>query len=414
MLGFTRPLVISNFQINLKNHLLSAIFSKLPFNPTYTLRIQHKPMQQTPSTQSIKYIGSKLKLIPQVLELIKKVNAKTILDGFSGTTRVSQALAKLGYTVMCNDIAPWSKVFGTCYLLSTKPKEAYQPLIDHLNAVPPVDGWFTEHYGGRTNNGCAIQTDGLKKPWQRHNTRKLDAVRQEIQILNLDPVEKAVALTSLILALDRVDSTLGHFSAYLKDWAPRAYKALRLEVPEVFASEGDHKVYQTDIFELVPRVSVDLAYFDPPYGSNNEKMPPSRVRYAAYYHLWKSVVLFDKPTLFGKAKRREDTSDLLAASVFEEFRCNDDGRFIAVEAIANLIRITQARWILLSYSSGGRATAQQLNEVMQSNGKLLAALELDYKKNVMAGMKWTNEWVSAAEKPNREFLFLLQKNKTPS
>jgi len=377
-------------------------------------KILPKPMQQmlldTPPTQSIKYIGSKLKLLPHILQLVKKVNAKTILDGFSGTTRVSQALAKLGYTVICNDIAPWSKVFGTCYLLNTKPRETYQPLIDHLNAVSPVDGWFTENYGGRANSGCAIQTDGLKKPWQYHNTRKLDAIRQEIETLKLNPMEKAIALTSLILALDRVDSTLGHFSAYLKDWAPRAYKELVLEVPEVFLSEEDHQVHQTDIFELVPRISVDLAYFDPPYGSNNEKMPPSRVRYAAYYHLWKSVVLFDKPTLFGKAKRRKDTSDPLAASIFEEFRRNDDGQFIAVEAIARLIRNTQARWILLSYSSGGRATAQQLNGVMQSNGRLLAVLELDYKKNVMAGMQWTHEWVNAAEAPNREFLFLLEKN----
>ena len=373
--------------------------------------MQHTPLSyNTPPTQSIKYIGSKLKLIPQVLELVKKVDAKTILDGFSGTTRVSQALAKLGWTVICNDVAPWSKIFGTCYLLNTKPKEAYQPLIDHLNAVPPIDGWFTEHYGGHANDGCAIQEDGLKKPWQFHNTRKLDAIRQEIENLKLDPTEKAVALTSLILALDRVDSTLGHFSAYLREWAPRAYKELVLKVPEIFTSEGDHQVHQADIFELVPRVSVDLAYFDPPYGSNNEKMPPSRVRYAAYYHLWKSVVLFDEPTLFGKAKRRKDTSDPLAASIFEEFRRNDDGQFIAVQAIATLIRETQARWILLSYSSGGRATAQQLNEVMQNSGKLLAVLELDYKKNVMAGMRWTHEWVDIAEEPNREFLFLLEKN----
>ena len=373
-------------------------------------------MQQTfpsfhiPPTQGIKYIGSKLKLIPQVLELVKKVNAKTILDGFAGTTRVSQALAKLGYTVICNDIAPWSEIFGTCYLRNTKPRETYQPLINHLKAVPPVDGWFTEHYGGHANGGSAIQADGLKKPWQLHNTRKLDAIRQEIETLNLNPVDKAVALTSLILALDRVDNSLGHFSAYLKTWAPRAYKELMLEVPEIFTSEGDHQVFQSDIFDLVPRVSVDLAYFDPPYGSNNEKMPPSRVRYAAYYHLWKSVVLFDKPTLFGKAKRREDTSDPLAASVFEEFRTDTTGHFIAVEAIAKLIRETQARWILLSYSSGGRATAEQLDEVMQSNGKLLATLELDYKRNVMAGMKWTDKWINDAEKPNREFLFLLEKN----
>ena len=376
-----------------------------------TLPLFNDLVLDPPPTQSIKYIGSKLKLIPQVLELVKKVNAKTILDGFSGTTRVSQALAKLGWTVICNDIAPWSKVFGTCYLLNTKPRDAYQPLIDHLNAVPSIDGWFTEHYGGHANSGCAIQEDGLKKPWQFHNTRKLDAIRQEIETLKLDPIEKAVALTSLILALDRVDSTLGHFSAYLREWAPRAYKELVLKVPEIFTSEGDHQVHQADIFELVPRVSVDLAYFDPPYGSNNEKMPPSRVRYAAYYHLWKSVVLFDKPTLFGKAKRRKDTSDPLAASIFEEFRRTDDGQFIAVQAIAKLVRETQARWILLSYSSGGRATAQQLNEVMQNSGKLLAVLELDYKKNVMAGMRWTHEWVDIAEEPNREFLFLLEKNR---
>lgn len=197
---------------------------------------------------------------------------------------------------------------------------------------------------------------------------------------------------------------------YLKAWAPRFYKALVLEVPNVFTSVGKHQVFQIDIFELAQRVSVNLAYFDPPYGSNNEKMCAYRVRYAAYYHLWKSVVLFDKPALFGKAKLRKDTSDPLAASIFEEFRRNATGYFIAVETIAKLIRETQVRWILLSYSSGGRTTAQQLNEVMRNNGELLATLEMDYKKNVMVGMKWTYEWVNAAGKPNRECLFLLEKS----
>ena len=367
------------------------------------------PLPIVPSTQGIKYAGSKLKLIPQILQLAQKVNAKTILDGFSGTTRVSQAFAKLGYNVVCNDISTWSKVLGTCYLLNTKPSSEYQPLIDHLDALPPIDGWFTEHYGGHTNDGAAMQKDGLKKPWQLHNTRKLDAIRLEIESLNLSDVEKAVALTSLMLALDRVDSTLGHFSSYLRMWSPRSYKELVLKVPEVFTSEAHHEVHQSDIFELVPEVSSDLAYFDPPYGSNNEKMPPSRVRYAAYYHLWKSVILYDKPHLFGKAKRREDSSDQSSASVFEEFRRNGDGRFIAVEAIERLIKMTQAHWILLSYSSEGRATADELNDVMQSNGKLLAVTEMDYKRNVMGSMKWTNEWTPSTAKPNQEFLFLLEK-----
>ncbi len=363
----------------------------------------------SPFTEGIKYAGSKLKLLPHILQLVKRVDAKTVLDGFSGTTRVSQAFARLGYTVVCNDIAVWSKVFGTCYLLNKKRRADYQPLIDHLNALSPVDGWFTEHYGGQPNNGCAIQSDGRKRPWQIHNTRKLDAIRGEIDALKLDSVDEAVALTSLILALDRVDSSLGHFVSYLKDWSPRSYKELVLKVPNIFRSLGEHQVFQRDIFDLVPDISVDLAYFDPPYGSNNEKMPPSRVRYASYYHVWTSVICADKPALFGRSNRRRDTSDSVAASVFEEFRRGDGGRFIAVEAIENLIAATRARWIILSYSSGGRATARALNDVMRRNGDLVDVVALNYKKNVMAGMKWTNEWLRDAELPNREFLFLLEK-----
>ncbi len=363
----------------------------------------------SPPTEGVKYAGSKLKLIGYILSLIKKVDAKTILDGFSGTTRVSQALAKSGYQVLSNDIAVWSEVFGTCYLLNKKKRAEYRELIEHLNAVKPTDGWFTEHYGGLPNGGCAIQADGRKKPWQVHNTRKLDAIRDEIDRLSLPTVDKAVALTSLILALDEVDSTLGHFVSYLKGWSPRSYKELHLKVPNVFVTEKEQKVFRQDIFNLVKDISADLAYFDPPYGSNNEKMPPSRVRYASYYHLWTTICLNDKPKLFGKAKRREDTSDVVAGSIFEEFRRNNNGRFIVMEAIERLIKSTNAQWILLSYSSGGRATAHELNEVLSECGTILDLLELDYKKNIMAEMKWTNEWIRSSDQPHREFLFLIEK-----
>jgi len=362
-----------------------------------------------PATEGVKYAGSKLKLLPYILHLIKKVDAKTILDGFSGTTRVSQALAKSGYQVLSNDIAVWSEVFGTCYLLNKKKRAEYQELIDHLNAVRPIDGWFTEHYGGQPNGGCSIQADGLKKPWQIHNTRKLDAIREEIDRLSLPVVDKAVAITGLILALDEVDSTLGHFVSYLQDWSPRSYNELYLKVPNVFVTDKEHKVFRQDIFDLVKDVSADLAYFDPPYGSNNEKMPPSRVRYASYYHLWTTICLNDKPKLFGKAKRREDTSDAVASSVFEEFRRSGNGRFMAIEAIERLIKSTNARFILLSYSSGGRATAQELNEVLSACGTILDFVEVDYKKNVMAEMKWTSEWICDLQQPHREFLFLIEK-----
>ena len=364
---------------------------------------------KAPATQGIKYAGSKLKMLPHILRLARKVDAKTVLDGFSGTTRVSQAFAKCGYTVVCNDVAEWSRVFATCYLLNRKSPNEYQALIDHLNSVPPSDGWFTEHYGGYSDDDLSTRKDGQKKPWQIHNTRKLDSIRQEIELLKLDDVERAVAITSLILALDQVDSTIGHYASYLRNWSQRSYNNLFLKVPEIFISSDKHEVYQSDVFDIASDLPVDLAYYDPPYGSNNDKMPPSRVRYSAYYHLWTSVCRFDNPKLFGKANRRYDSSDTISASPFEEFRRSSNGRFIAVETIENLIEATQARWIILSYSSGGRATAKELDEVLRSYGTLIEAIEIDYKKNVMSGMTWTHEWIKESEHPNREFLFLLEK-----
>ncbi|HEY6659677.1 MAG TPA: hypothetical protein VI031_01000, partial [Pyrinomonadaceae bacterium] len=84
-------------------------------------------------------------------------------------------------------------------------------------------------------------------------------------------------------------------------------------------------------------------------------------------------------------------------------------RFIVVDAIERLLQQTNARHIILSYSSGGRATAAELNEVIRGAGKLVEAIEVNYQRNVMGGMRWTNEWVREAEQPNREFLFLIQK-----
>lgn len=358
---------------------------------------------ETPSTEGIKYAGSKLKLIPQILRLARKVNAKSVFDGFSGTTRVSQAFAQSGHAVVCNDHAVWSEVFGTCYLLGKSPRE-YNALIQHLNAVPPRDGWFTEFYGGDPR-----KEKQPKRPWQIHNTRKLDGIREEIERLSLDPVDKCVALTSLILALDQVDSTLGHFASYLREWSPRSYKFLQLAVPAILRNRNTHthRVSRADIFDVLGDVETDVAYYDPPYGSNNEKMPPSRVRYASYYHVWTTICLFDKPALFGKVNRRADTSDTVVNSPFEDFRRAENGKFVAVNAIGRLLAKTRSKYIILSYSSGGRATSKELNETIESCGELLDVVELDYKRNVMANMKWTNEWLRDAEANNREFLFLI-------
>ena len=363
-----------------------------------------------PKTEGIKYAGSKLKLLPHILELANKVKPEIVFDGFAGTTRVSQAFAQLGHRVISNDVSVWSKTFGLCYLKNKRDEKFYGEIIEYLNKLPPKDGWFTENYGGSDDDKNSASTDGLKKPFQIKNTRKLDAIRDEIDVLKLNETEKAVLLTSLVLALDKVDSTIGHHASYLSDWSPRSFNDLKLKVPRLFENEKEHQVFSADIFDCIENVgAVDLAYFDPPYGSNNEKMPPSRVRYAAYYHLWTSIILNDKPEVFGKAKRRADTSDKIANSVFEDFRKNENGNFIATEAIEKLLTKTNAEHIILSYSSGGRATADELNQILRNVGKIIDFIKIDYKQNVMASMSWTNDWTADVGTVNREYLFLIEK-----
>ncbi|HUF03303.1 MAG TPA: DNA adenine methylase [Aridibacter sp.] len=362
-----------------------------------------------PGTQGVKYAGSKLRLLPHILRLVRKTGAETVLDGFSGTTRVSQALAAEGIRVTANDTSDLSKVFANCYLKAAPDEDRYAGLIDHLNRLPGRNGWFTEHYGGDPAGSESVGPDGLKKPFQLHNTRKLDSIREEIDALGLSPEEECVALTSLILALDKVDSTIGHFASYLREWSPRSYNDLRLEVPEFTRTVEGHEVRQEDAAVAAENSPADLAYFDPPYGSNNEKMPPSRVRYEAYYHFWKTVVLNDRPELFGRAKRRKDSADDSAYSAFEDFRVAPDGDFVAVNAIRDLVSKTSAGYVLLSYSAGGRATKRSLEQALKENGDLIEALEVDVKRNVMAEMKWTKEWTRKDSLPNREYLFLLAK-----
>jgi len=362
-------------------------------------------------TQGIKYTGSKREILPVLLELIRPLNVKTVLDGFSGTTRVSQALKQAGYTVYANDIADWSKVFGECYLLNKKPASYYLPLIDRLNNLPGKYGWFSENYGGEPNGGSATQKDGRKRIWQLHNTKKLDAIREEIDKIAKDKIEKSVLLTSLIIAMDKVDSSVGHQVSYLRKWAPRAYNTMKMVVPRLIIDEKQHQVYQKDVFDLVNDIEVDLAYFDPPYGSSNELMPPSRVRYASYYHIWKTICLNDKPKLVGVANRREDVGDTISGSIFEEFRKNDNGQYIVIEAIEKLIKNTPAKYVVLSYSNNGRATFQAIKDILENLKKKISIFEMDYKKNVMATItRTTNEWINDTNGKNKEYLFLINKN----
>ena len=349
-------------------------------------------------TEGIKYAGSKLKLLPIIREAFNDLTGvKVVLDGFAGTTRVSQTLADMGLSVICNDRAKWSKVFGECYLKNTYEKKHYEELIAYLNGLTGYSGWFSDIYAGNK-----------KIPFQLHNLQKLDAIRNEIDNMRLTEMQKNVALTSLIMALDKVDNTIGHYVSYLKDYSRRSYNELDLKIPEMKINDGRHQVFESDIFDRLGD-DYDACYFDPPYGSNNIKMPASRVRYAAYYHLWTTIVLHDKPEIFGKSARRKDSSDKQCYSPFEDFRKDDDDKSVSIQSVDRLLKGANCRYIILSYSSGGDKISDELCDALATNSKRYSFMSIPHNKNVMSFMKWSNKWSDLRNETNNEYLFLIEK-----
>jgi adenine-specific DNA-methyltransferase len=353
-------------------------------------------------TEGIRYTGSKKEILPKILELTKRLDVKNILDGFGGTTRVSQMYKIAGYNVDCNDLAEYTQIFAKCYLLNKNPKSYYEEKIKYLNSLPGYRGWYSENYGGDPKKSTSIGEDGLKKPWQLHNTTRLDAIRDEIDKISGDDIEKSVLLTSLVMALDKVDNTLGHQVAYLKDWSGRSFNKLELKVPNLLLGSGNYNVFKGDIFDI--KGGYDLIYLDPPYGTNNEKTKTTRVRYASYYHLWTTIIKNDKPQLVGKSKRRyEFSSDTLpgAVSVFES--TNYDRVKGSIDKLLEL----DSKYFIFSYNNKSKVKISDLVDIF-SQHRLLETIEFSHKENVMKKLTSNKEWLGDQNK-NLEYLFLIEK-----
>jgi adenine-specific DNA-methyltransferase len=177
----------------------------------------------------VKYIGSKRVLVPRIVAAVSAFpGARTVLDLFSGTSRVGHALKRAGFRVLANDHNAYAHVLARCYVQADRRRvwDEGQRLIRELAALPPKPGYFTETFCERA------------RFFHPRNGARVDAIREAIAKGSFEPNLEAVLLTALMEAADRVDSTTGVQMAYLKAWAPRALHDLELRMPEVLPGEG--------------------------------------------------------------------------------------------------------------------------------------------------------------------------------
>lgn len=302
----------------------------------------------------VKYIGSKRVLAPLLGRLAELLPVEAACDVFAGTTRVGQAFREAGLTVRSNDLATYSEALGLAYIASADADRARLPeLLDHLRGVTPVRGYFTETFCERS------------RYFQPHNGTRVDAMRDEIDRLDLTPVERGLLLTSLMEAADRVDSTCGLQMAYVKKWAARSFNDLELRAPRPVAGPTG-TVSRVDANALAPQLAgVDLAYLDPPYNQHS---------YFSNYHIWETLMRWDAPETYGIACKRADCRT-------EKSDFNSKRR--AGATLAGLIEALPTPWIVVSFNDEGYHDLGLVAALLAEKG-YVRTVAVDFKRYVGA------------------------------
>ena len=290
----------------------------------------------------IKYIGSKRALLGHLTGSVRRLlpEGGRVADLFSGSARVGHALKGEGYEVHANDINAYAHTLATTYVQADADRwaEPARRLLDELAATPPEAGWFTK----------AFCEDA--RYFHPKNGARIDALRERIAALALEPELEAIALVALMEAADRVDSTAGVQMAYMKSWAPRALNDLELRMPALRPGPG--RATHADAVQLAPEVEADLVYLDPPYNQHS---------YLGNYHVWESLVLWDKPETYGVANKRIDVKTRKSAF---------NSRPGIAPALQAVIDRLQAPNLIVSFNDEGYLERAELEAMLSGRGHL--------------------------------------------
>lgn len=292
----------------------------------------------------IKYLGSKRGLLDPIKTAVRGLlpDGGHVCDLFSGSARVGHALKGEGYRVWSNDHNAYAHILATAHVQADRDvwQERAERLIAELEAVAPRAGWFTK----------AFCEDA--RYFQPANGARIDAIRDRIAALSLEPELEAIALVSLMQAADRVDSTAGVQMAYMKRWADRAHKPLSLRVPDLLpgVAAGPCRATQGDALDIAGRFEGDLVYLDPPYNQHS---------YLGNYHVWESLVLWDKPETYGIANKRIDVRTRKSAF---------NSRPGIGQALQDVVEAIRAPNLIVSFNDEGYLSRTDLEAMLGARG----------------------------------------------
>ena len=303
----------------------------------------------------IKYIGSKRALAPEIERLARRLPIRSVADLFAGTTRAGQAFRRAGCRGESNDLATYSEALGQAYIAAGGglDRALLRELLGRLAALAGRPGYVTRTF-------CAEA-----RFFSPENGARIDAIRAGIDELDAPEPLRGCLLTSLLEAADRVDSTCGLQMAYLKRPAPRSLRPLELREPApVDGPPGE--VTRRDANALARDLEgVDCAYLDPPYNGHS---------YFSNYHVWETLVRWDRPEAYGVARKRADCRTT---------RSDYNSSRRAWDALADLVESLPTPWIVASVSDEGFHDPADVAGLLAGRGHV-ASLAIDFPRYVGA------------------------------
>lgn len=280
-------------------------------------------MTDTFSINNRRYLGNKYRLLDFIKTTIESEGLQfdTLTDIFAGTGAVASAFRDK--KLITNDIL-------------------YSNYITHI-------GWFgnerfskrkitklIEEYNGKSVNTDNYMSDTFSDTYfSKEDCRKIGYIRDDIEKLyknkEINTRERALLITSLLYAMDKIAKTCGHYDAYRKGVEFDEHLVLR--IPNADNNNHGNLCLNKDALEVARTIQHQMVYMDPPYNSR---------QYSDAYHLLENVARWEKPKVFGEARKMNRDS------LKSDF-CTTK----ATSAFRDLIRTIKARYILLSYNNMG-------------------------------------------------------------
>lgn len=279
------------------------------------------------SINNRRYIGSKARMLDYINEVMKKekITFSSFFDLFGGTGIVGDYFNDSKTKIYVNDLLKSNYLSFLAWFGNEKiDKKKIESYIERYNLIKNVkDNYFSINFSDTY--------------FSKENCKKIGYIREDIETNYLDNKinarERAILITSLLYAMDKIANTVGHYDAYRKNGELDKKLELGMLDLKSVSNNKNNKIFNEDSNELVKNIKADVVYIDPPYNSR---------QYSDAYHLLENVATWEKQEVFGVAKKMK--------------RNGIKSKYCSVSAplaFKDLIENINAKYIIVSYNNMG-------------------------------------------------------------